>query len=171
VPIARGVAHGLRVVATALACAAAAGGTTRLAEGLRAVRAHTRRRRAVIVVLSDFRDEAGGREAGEELALLARRHDLVAAVLVDPRELWLPRAGPVRIADPEAPGRTFVLDTGSRRARARYLAACAERRQRLLAWLRRAGADPVWLRSDRSPLHPLGRFFRDRAGRRARLAA
>jgi uncharacterized protein (DUF58 family) len=171
VPVARGVAHSLRVVRTALACAAAADGATRLAVGLRALRAQAQRRHAVIVVLSDFRDDEGARAAGDELAFLSRRHDVVAAVLVDPREILLPRAGVVRIADPEAPGLTLVLDTGSGRARSRYLTACAERRRRLLAWLRRAGAEPVWLRNDRSPLHPLGRFFRERAARRARVAA
>jgi hypothetical protein len=77
----------------------------------------------------------------------------------------------VRIADPEQPGRSFVLDTGSRRARARYLAACSERRRRLATSLRRVGAEPVWLRTDRNPLHALGRFFNERAGRRQRVAA
>ncbi|MGH0032746.1 MAG: DUF58 domain-containing protein [Myxococcota bacterium] len=168
-PPARGVVHGWRMVHTALACAAAAGGGTRLAAGLRPLRA-LRRRRGVVVLFSDFRGDALA-EARDDLAELARRHDLVAAVPVDPREFALPRVGPVRIADPEAPERSFLLDTGSRRARRRYLAACAERRRRLVAALRRTGADPVWLRTDQNPLYALGRFFNERAGRRRRPAA
>ena len=64
-----------------------------------------------------------------------------------------------------------MLDTSSRRARRRYLAACAERRRALAGELRRAGADLLWLRADQNPLYALGRFFHERAGRRRRSAA
>lgn len=169
IPAARGVAHGWRIVHTAVACAGTPGGGTQLASGLRALRGRGRRR-GVLFLFSDFRDEAPGALL-DELSDLGRRHDPVAAVLVDPRELSLPRVGPVRLADPERPGESFVLDTRSPRARRRYLAACAERRRRLAASLRRAGAELLWLRTDRSPLHPLGTFFNERAGRRHRVAA
>ncbi len=182
VPTARGVAHGLRVIRTAFECAARAEGSTRISSGLRALRSHSRRR-GVVLAFSDFRDgdligstlRADSAEASaalrEELADVSRRHDLVAAILVDPREFSLPRVGPVRIADPERPGRTLVLNTSSRRTRTRYLAACAERRRRLAASLRRVGADLVWLRTDQNPLYVLGRFFNERASRRSRVAA
>jgi uncharacterized protein (DUF58 family) len=170
-PVARGVAHGSRVVHTALACASQPQGATRLSSGLRVLRSHSRRR-SVVLVFSDFRGEAEHPKAlREDLAALARRHDLIAAVLVDPREFSLPRVGPVRLADPERPGRSFVLNTSSRRARRRYLAACAERRRRLAGSLRRVGADLLWLRTDQNPLYSLGRFFNERAGRRSRVAA
>lgn len=169
VPAARGVAHGFRIVRTALECARDPRAGTHLAGGLRALRARTRRR-GVVFVLSDFRDDTA-LAPGEELADLARRHDLVAVVLVDPVELSLPRVGPVRLLDPERPGHTRVLDTGSRRQRQRYLAACAERQRRLSASLRRLSAELVWLRTDRDPLHPLLRFFDERSARRTRVAA
>jgi uncharacterized protein (DUF58 family) len=171
VPVARGVAHGWRLVRTAVYCAAHSDGGTHLGAGLRALRAGTRRR-GVLVILSDFRDERLFGSASEQtLADLGRRHDLVAAIPLDPRELSLPRVGVVRIADPESPDRVFVLDTRSRRARRRYLAACEARRQRIALRLRRVGAELVWLRTDRNPLYPLGRFFNERAGRRYRMAA
>jgi uncharacterized protein (DUF58 family) len=176
VPAARGVAHGRRVVETALACAAGAGGGTRIDVGLRALRAQAPRR-AVLVVLSDFRDERLLPDAGigaalhEAAAELGRRHDLVAAVLLDPLELALPRVGTIRIADPEQPGEIRVLDTSRRRVRSAWLGACAERRRRVAAGLRRAGADLLWLRTDQSPLHPLGGFFRERAARRPRVGS
>jgi len=176
VPPSRGVAHGRRVVETALGCAAAASGGTRLDVGLRALRASAPRR-GVLVVLSDFRDERLLPDAGsgaalhEALAELGRRHDLVAAVLLDRLEIAVPRVGSVRIADPERPGELRILDTGSRRVRSAWLAACAARRQRVAAGLRRAGADLLWLRTDQSPLHRLGGFFRERAARRPRVGA
>jgi uncharacterized protein (DUF58 family) len=175
VPIGRGGAHGLRVIRTAVEAAGATRGTTRLSAGLRAL--HTAgRRHCVVVLISDFRDPEllspdGGSEPAGALAELARRHDVVAAVVVDPREEELPDAGPLRVADAERPGGTWVIDTGSRRARERYRAAGAAWRRRLAVELRRGGADPVWLRTDRSPLFTLGSFFRERAARRHREGA
>ena len=179
VPIARGVAHGWRVVQTATLAAASPRGDTRLEAALRAVRIHGRRR-TVAVVLSDFRESSGSDEPQrrtdgwtlrQTLGELSRRHDVVAAPVLDRLELTLPRVGPVRIADPERPGRSWVLDTGSRRARKRYLTACAQRQRDLAEVVRHSGADLLWLRTDRSPLYALGRFFHERAARRHRVAA
>ena len=99
---------------------------------------------------------------------LVAPHEVVAAAVLDPREETLPASGPIRLRDPEHPGATFVLRTGSRRVRERYRAACAAWRQRVERELRRCGADPLWLRTDRSPLFSLGSFFRERAARRYR---
>jgi len=165
----RGVAHGLRVIRSALEWAGAPRGATKLAVGLRALGAHARRR-SVLILLSDFRDPELFAPAGElaaELAALTRRHDVIAAPLLDPAEEELPRVGPLRITDPERPGAVRVVHTGRQRVRQRYRAAAHARRQRLEAELRRYGAELLWLRTDRSPLHALGRFFRERAARRA----
>lgn len=176
IPAARGVAHGRRVIETALAQAAGAGGATRLDAALEPLRAR-RSGHAVLVLLSDFRDERllpgapGNESLREALSGPGRRHDLVAAVVQDRLELALPRAGSIRIEDPERPGEIRVLDTHRRRAREAWLAACAERRGRMAASLRRAGADLLWLRTDQNPLHALGAFFRDRASRRQRAAS
>jgi uncharacterized protein (DUF58 family) len=166
----RGVAHGLRVIRSALESAAAPRGATKLAVGLRALTRISARRRAVLILLSDFRDPELFAPAGElsaELAALARRHDVIAAPLLDPAEEELPRVGPLRITDPEHPGAVRVAHTGRQRVRQRYRAAAHARQQRLEAELRRYGTELLWLRTDRSPLHALGRFFRERAARRA----
>jgi uncharacterized protein (DUF58 family) len=127
------------------------------------------RRRCVIVVLSDFRDDAYFERPVEgeparrlELLKLARRHDVVAAVVEDPRDGTLPSAGTFRIADPEAPGRRWSVRSGSRHTRGLYAAAAAVRRRALERRLRSDGADVVWLRTDRDPLRALARFFRAR---------
>jgi uncharacterized protein (DUF58 family) len=176
VPVGRGLAHTWQLIRTAVEAAATAGGETRLTAGLRGLLAHTRRR-STVVLLSDFRDpqlapgDGSAWRLRQALSGLTRRCDVVTGIVVDPREERLASAGPVRLADPERPGVTFVLDTGSRRTRAKYRAACAAWRGRLDRELRRSGAEPLWLRSDQDPLYALGRFFRDRARRRLRVVA
>ena len=175
VPPGRGEAHALRVVRAALAAAGASGGTT----GLRAALEHARmrergRRRAIVFLLSDLRDETllvaedaprAASSPWSALAALAARHELVSVVLHDPREAELPAVGSVRVADPERPGRTLLLRTGSAAARARYRAAAAARREALERRLRAAGADVLWLRGGCDPLPPLLHFFAARSAR------
>lgn len=167
----RGGAHGRRVVHAAARHAAAPRGETRLSVALRALRTATRRR-AIVVLLSDFRDPVLLPPAPEpprlhgELAELARRHEVVAAVVSDPAEENLPRVGPLRVIDPERPGAVRLIHTASEGERRRYRCAAVARRRRLEAELARSGAELLALRTDRSPLYALGRFFRERARRR-----
>ncbi|MCU0670738.1 MAG: DUF58 domain-containing protein [Myxococcota bacterium] len=131
----RGDAHTWRVIRAAAASAAAPRGMTDFGVAASWIRAHARRR-SLVLVLSDFRsadlDAAGHRP----LAVVARRHDLVAAGVEDPRELDLVAAGGVRIAD--------------------------ARRAAVVRRLRDDGADFVWLGTAGDPLRALVRFFRMR---------
>ncbi len=167
-PPARGDAHVWSLIRTAVAVAERSGGETRLEVALDALRLYAGRG-AAIVLFSDFRDRAilgdGASALRAKLVALARRTDLVAAILGDPRDEQLPAAGDLRLADPERPGGVWVFHSGSRRARERYRAAAAHRRQRLELALRTAGADLLGLRADRDPLRALTRFFRERAAR------
>jgi hypothetical protein len=162
------------VIRIATQAAARSRGPTDLSAAVRALRRRMTRR-AAIVLISDFRDPAllGGEpqrsETGtlrRELAALARENDLVAAAVADPREQTLVAAGGVRLRDAERAGRTLLLSTGSERARRAFAAEAARWRAQLARDLRSAGAECLWLRSDRSPLFALARFFQERAGRR-----
>ncbi len=166
VPLARGRAQGVRVIHTALQAASESRNATDLRVALRALRRRATRR-AVIMLFSDFRDPAliGG-ALRREIGALARANDVVAAVLSDPREQALVAAGGVRVHDAEGDGRAFVLATGSARSRSRYAAASAHGRAQLGHELRSAGAECLWLSSERSPLFALARFFQERSGRR-----
>jgi uncharacterized protein (DUF58 family) len=165
-PPRRGDAHVWSVVRAAVGAAAVPRGATGLAPALGRVEALAPRH-AVVVVLSDFRDESllSSGPARLRLASLARRHDLVAAGILDPREEELPASGPLRLVDAESPGGALVIDTGSRLVRARYRAACLARRHAVERRLRADGADCLWLRGDRDPLPALARFFQSHAGR------
>jgi len=166
VPLARGRGQSARVIRAAVEAAAQSRGATDLGAALRELRRRAARR-AVIVLFSDFRDPAlaaGGLR--RELAALTRSHDVVAALLVDPREQTLVAAGGVRVRDAERSGGTLLLATGCERTRARYAAAARRFGAQREHELRSAGAECLWLPSDRSPLFALARFFQERSGRR-----
>jgi uncharacterized protein (DUF58 family) len=169
----RGEAHGLRVLRALIEAARPGEGGTALGPLLARVRERVGKR-AIVFLLSDLRDEAllaggnEGRRLRASLAALARRHDLVAGFVVDPREQALPPAGTLRVADPEAPGRSWLLHSGSRRARERYGVAAHVRERLLERRLRAGGADWLVLRTDADPLRALGRFFAHRAVQRVR---
>jgi len=174
VPIGRGLAHTWSLIRATAAAATRAESETRIAAGVRGLLLHTRHP-ATVVIFSDFREPSLMGPSGEANALraalspLMQRCDVIAGAIVDPLEEDVPDVGPLRLADPEHPGEDVVLETGSRRVRERYRAAALARRRRVSSALRRSGADPLWLRSDCNPLHALGRFFEERAGRRGRV--
>ena len=172
-PPGRGEAHELRLLRALVGAGEAGAGTTALAPVLTALRERVHRR-AIVFLLSDLRDDAllaadaAGRRARALLAAIAHRHDVVAGWTVDPREASLPAAGTLRLADPEAPGRTLLLRSGSRRVRERYALAARAQRYALERALLRLGIDLLPLATDADPLRMLGRFFVRRAATRAR---
>ena len=152
----RGDAHTWRVVRAAATWSERAAGRTSLAAAAEWVGAHARRR-AIVVLLSDFRTSPFA-----ALAPLGLQHDFVSVVVEDPRERALAAAGSVRLRDPEG-ARSWVL--GTRRGRARYAAAAEQHRRALARSLRSQGADLLWLSTDANPLRALLRFFAARSVR------
>ncbi len=96
--------------------AAGAAGRTDLGSLLRTAAAVVRRR-ALVVVLSDFSSQDGWERP---LGMLARRHDVVALRVRDPRERELPLAGVLHLEDAET-GEQVVVDTADPVLRARLL--------------------------------------------------
>lgn len=172
----RGRAHTWNVIRTAARAGAAPAGATRIRSALRAIRGRDSHR-PTIVLLSDFREDRRDATPGSTFGIrdslldVSQRCDLIAIAITDPREEELPHAGMIRLEDPEFPTHPFILDTGSRRQRARYHRAFTEWRHRTNRMLRSGGAETLWLRSDRDPLFALGRFFEERAKRRQRVRA
>jgi uncharacterized protein (DUF58 family) len=115
------------------------------------------RRRAVIFLISDFL--GGGFDPS--LARLARRHDLVAIQLVDPRERSLPDVGLVTLWDPESGG-WRVVDTADAGLRDRFLSRAAGFDAALERRMRESGADLLRLETGQSYAEPLLAFFRRR---------
>lgn len=111
-------------------------------------------RRAIIFLVSDFHDEGYLRP----LSVAARRHDLIAVRLLDPRERELPPAGLVEFRDAEH-GEHVLVDTASEEYRARLREALEVQREQQASELRRRGVDLIDLPTDGSAVDPLVRFF------------
>jgi uncharacterized protein (DUF58 family) len=120
------------------------------------------RRRAIVFVLSDFLTTDPYEDAFKRAA---RKHDLVAVRLVDPREESWPDVGLVRLEDAET-GRQRLIDTGSQRFREAFAARAKERRAAFLKLTRAARVDLVEAGTDGSHFDSLVRFFRLRERRR-----
>jgi uncharacterized protein (DUF58 family) len=98
--------------------------------------------------------------------MLATRHDVIVAEILDPRELSLPDVGVLRLVDPET-GRHLEVQTRSKALRERYAAAAEQKRTAHAAAVRRAGAGHVVLRTDRDWLVDLATFLATRRRLRA----
>ncbi len=151
----KGRRHALRVVSELLGFAPEGTGTD-LGAALEALEA-VLRRRAVIFVVSDFL--GGGWEGA--LARLARRHDVIAVALADPRERELPDVGLVTLWDPES-GDWRVVDTGDARLREHFRHRAEAFERDLERTLVERGADLLRLETGRSYAEPLIAFFRRR---------
>jgi uncharacterized protein (DUF58 family) len=102
------------------------------------------KRRSLVFIVSDFISEPGWERP---LHLLARRHEVVAIRLIDPRETDLPDMGPVVLQDAET-GDQMVVDTSDRRFRQRFAEAAQRREATIAAAFARAGVDALTLSTD-----------------------
>jgi uncharacterized protein (DUF58 family) len=161
VPPAKGPEHVLRVVREVL-CHEPQGRGTSIAKALQSV-THSLKKRAIVFLVSDFLDD------GWEfpLRVAGRKHDVVAAVVSDPREAELPDVGLAEMLDAETGVRRLV-DTSRRSVREAHARAHAGR----VAWrdqvLRRLGVDTFEVRTDQPYDAPIMKFFRARERRSRR---
>jgi uncharacterized protein (DUF58 family) len=100
------------------------------------------RRRGFVAVIADFL--APGWQ--HPLGTLALRHDVLAAEILDPRELELPPVGQLVMADPATGRRREVRLTP--KVRRDYAAAAAAQRDEIRQSFRRIRADHLQVRTD-----------------------
>jgi len=143
------------------AAPASVGTTTDLSLLLRAAHG-VARRRSLVVVVSDFISEPGWEAP---LALLGRRHEVVAVQIADPREFELPSVGMVYVEDAET-GEQIFVDTDDPFFRARLRAAADDRQAALVAATRSAGVDLHQVLTDEDLVRALIRILALRRRRR-----
>ncbi len=119
------------------------------------------KRRAIVFVVSDFLSP----DFERPLAMAARKHDVVAVWITDPREEQLAGGGLMRVWDQEKQVER-VVDVGSARARERYAQYARRREEELKATFRRNGVDVVRVEAGQDYIVPLSLFFKSRARRR-----
>ncbi|HET6409816.1 MAG TPA: DUF58 domain-containing protein [Chthoniobacteraceae bacterium] len=117
-------------------------------------------RRSVVFLISDFQAP----DFSKQLSITARRHDLVAMQVTDPREEELPDVGWLTLEDAET-GEQLEVNTSDRRVRV----AMAERVRAIsnarLKDFRRRRIDTVKLNTNEDYVVPLRAFFRTRERR------
>jgi uncharacterized protein (DUF58 family) len=118
------------------------------------------RRRAVTFLISDFIDE----HLSERLKVVAKRHDLTAISVSDPREHKLPPIGIIELEDAES-GELITIDTRDPNIRNGFSVLGKKRRDQHRDSFRASGIGQIDIQTDSSPVDSLVRFFRSRERR------
>jgi len=121
------------------------------------------KRRSVCFVVSDFMDE----DFESALRAANRKHDVIAVLVSDPRELELPAVGLVAMHDAET-GETGLYDTASAAFREEVARRARTRVGELERRLRSSGIDFIHVDATESVVEPLVKFFRMRERRQRR---
>jgi uncharacterized protein (DUF58 family) len=115
------------------------------------------RRKAVVFLVSDFMAPP----FAKSLRVSARRHDLVAITLRDPRERELPDIGLVELSDAET-GETRLIDSSSLKFRNLYKKAMDERTAAITQAFTVNGVDEIPVSTGTDYIESLVKFFRRR---------
>lgn len=161
VPPRSGRRHVLRIVQELLGPGDGAAGRTDLA-GAVAAMAGLARRRSLVVVVTDF--VSPGDWAGA-LGRLARRHEVVALRVTDPREVDLPAAGMLYVEDTET-GEQIFVDTDDEGFRSRLRTLALDRAAGVREACERAGVDLHVVSTDEDLVRALVRVASLRRRRR-----
>ena len=121
---------------------------------------HVLHRRSVVFLISDFQAPDFSRELG----ITARRHDLIAIPIVDPREEELPDVGLVTLEDAET-GEQLEIDTSKRSTRKAFFETVDRVTAERLRQFRCKRIDTISLQTDEDYLPALRTFFRTRERR------
>jgi uncharacterized protein (DUF58 family) len=126
----------------------------------------TVKRRSLVFVVSDFISAPGW---AKPLALLGRRHEVIAVRLYDPLEMELPDIGLFVMQDAET-GEQLFIDTHDRGFRKRFAELARRRETELRTAFRDAGVDALELATDDDLADAILRFA-DLRKRRTRIAS
>lgn len=160
-PARKGAPHALRMLRDILNCEPKRRGTDlKVALDLALNRIP---HRALVIIVSDFITPGTAWE--KSLRAVAAKHDVVAAQIMDPREIELPDAGRVCLEDPET-GEQILVNTSHPAVRDQFAARVAERQAALQHLLRRSGVERITVRTDEDYVPALKAYFRSRKRRK-----
>lgn len=129
---------------------------TNVAEALRFL-TNVTKKRCTAFLMSDFHSPA----FADVLKIAARKHDVVALQVIDPREAQLPDVGLVQFMDAET-SEVRWIDTSDRAVRKNYELNYRKHDEALRNLFARAGVDLAVLQTDRSWITPLSNLLKRR---------
>ena len=158
VPPRKGRSHVLRIVSDILTFKPKGKGTD-IGVGLTYL-SQIAKRKTVTFLVSDFLAE----NFTKPMRIVARKHDLVPVVVIDPFEEKFPSLGIVDLEDPET-GERYTVDTSDPRVRGRYQRFMGQQRDARQKLFKKLDLDTVELRSNNEYGQALIKFFRMRSKR------
>lgn len=120
-------------------------------------------RKTVCFIVSDFLDQ----NYLKVLQTANRKHDVIAVMVTDPREIELPNAGLIQLTDAET-GQSKTIDSSSHKVRQQFREQALARIQRVEREMRSSKIDFMHIDCSESIVEPLVRFFRLREQRQRR---
>ena len=117
------------------------------------------KKKTIAFLISDFIDM----DYERSLDLAARKHDLIGIHVTDPMEEQLPDLGMIPLRDAET-GESHWVNTSSKSLRTKHKADYLRRKDICTTAFRRAGADLLYVRTDRPYVQTLMNFFKKRIG-------
>ncbi|HPY75866.1 MAG: DUF58 domain-containing protein [Planctomycetes bacterium] len=126
--------------------------------------AHIQKRRAVVFLISDFQSM----EYETAIRTTAKRHDLIAIPITDPREKELPNVGILTLQDAET-GQQITIDTSSSQVRTQYKLQQQQKQQELQHQWNTYQIDHIDLQTDQEPTNSIIHFFQNRRMRNAMI--
>lgn len=117
------------------------------------------RKRCIAFLLSDFVDQT---DFSQQMAIAARKHDVVALQIYDRHMVDLPDVGLLKVIDAET-GRTQYLDTSSERVRQANGKWWQQHNENLRTQFRKAGVNNVQIATDGDYVFALRLLFNERS--------
>lgn len=158
IPPAKGTTHVLRLIRELLNFTPRQGQTD-ISTGIEYLGRVTNKK-SVVFLISDFLGEGFERQ----MRVLAKRHDLIAVSVTDPREVMMPNVGLIQLEDAET-GELVLIDTGSAAFRKQYEGLGSERQDRMRKSFRSMDVDHIEIYTGKDYVVDLVRFFRSRERR------
>jgi hypothetical protein len=118
--------------------------------------------RALVFLISDFiLPPSKENDWGKALRATAKKHDVVAIHITDPRELELPRAGRVTLEDPET-RQQITVNTSDPDVRRLYARRVRQSHEELNQFLRKSNVERITVSTAGDYLPALRAYFRSR---------
>jgi uncharacterized protein (DUF58 family) len=155
IPPKKGKNHVLRVIRELLYFKPEKSGTN-IAEAVNFLN-RVQRKKAVVFFVSDFLASA----YTASFRVAARRFDMIAVSVTDPREQEIPNVGLIELRDPETQ-KTLLVDSGNKTFRERYRERNIQRRKTLKSLFRSMNVDQIEISTSEDYVEPLVRFFKKR---------